>query len=236
MKKIIMFFVSFLITVQCYGITEYKVGDKLFVWAKSGLNLRESPDPKSGIITKIHFGKSVECLGRKNSHQYDEDSEKITETVVTSTGNTSKITFNGRWVLVRCGRHEGYVFDAYLSKLDPLYPLPDSINVMNYFTVLCDSYHYLAKMDRNLEYGEEKIAFNNGAYMAFYYSSGGYSFQLVLPEFSMEEAFLLVRYLDNYSTRITYDNAHSIIIEQEMGAYHIESFKNIIIIHGAWSC
>lgn len=71
--------------------------DVRYVVAKSGLNLRETPDIKADIVKTIPFSSLVRVI-------------KI---------DTKKVKINGRtghWVQVISGLRKGWVFDAYLQR------------------------------------------------------------------------------------------------------------------------
>ncbi len=57
-----------------------------------------------------------------------------------------------------------------------------------------------------------------------------------MPDFSIEEAFLIIRYLDKYALEIIQKKDSGIWIGQDLGGYTIESYKNLVIISGEWSC
>jgi uncharacterized protein YgiM (DUF1202 family) len=60
MKQLILSIcIAFLLFQNAYCINNYKQGDELVVWAKSGLNLREEPNIQSKVISKIVLGETV---------------------------------------------------------------------------------------------------------------------------------------------------------------------------------
>ena len=82
----------------------FKAGDQLSVLAKSGIVLREKPDPNGNKLSTIAYGQKV--------------------SVVNGNGATFKVEvckgfdINGNWIKVTAAGKEGYVFDGFLSKLD----------------------------------------------------------------------------------------------------------------------
>lgn len=218
----------------CFGITEYQPGDKLFIWAVSGLNLREASDPQSKVLTKIPFAGKVICQSEKSWNSYLDNPQTIKHHTATFGGNPVEIKLKGEWVKVKFGDYEGYVFDTYLSRFQPPMASDEQQGLIEYLTAACDSVIYLEKRTR--ESGRDKILFSNGIYMTHNYHSSGSWFQMILPDFSIEEAFLIIRYLDKYAHEINQKEDGEIWIGQELGGYTIESYKNIVIISGDWAC
>jgi len=220
---------------ECSGITHYKAEDRLYSWAKSGLNLRVAPRFDSAVLLKIPFGQEVICKGYKYIDQYWNDSETVIDKSELTRGGAVGIKLKGTWVKISVGDLEGFVFDAYLSRFKPIKVAPKLGNIIEYFELVCDSLIYLEKKNPEFEAGVDRIVFCNGGFYRHDYYSGGSSFQLILPECSMEEAYLLIRYIDNYAFGIS-QQKDEIIIDQEMGSYKIEVCNNVTIIYGGWSC
>ena len=80
----------------------YTSGDVLQVVASSGLRLRTSPGSQSGTIRILESGEVVTV---QNTFNFD------------STYRDRSGWLDGNWIYVRHDDVEGYVFDAYLSKL-----------------------------------------------------------------------------------------------------------------------
>ena len=236
MKLILAIILGIVVPILSFGITEYQPEDKLFIWAESGLNLRESADSKSEVLIKIPFAEEVICKGRKSWYEYLNNSQKLKDKTETTDGKLIEIELKGSWVKVKFGSYEGFVFDSYLSRFKPSIKSNESRSVIEYFKTECDSLIYLEKKDSTLEYGRDKIVFSNGIFMTQNYHSGGSWFQMNLPDFSIEEALLIIRYLDKYAIDIKQKKDGGIWIGQDLGGYTIESYKNLVIISGEWSC
>jgi len=56
---ILMITISFLFTQFTFASTAYQPGDSMYVWAKSGLKMRISPDLKGEKILTIPYGTKV---------------------------------------------------------------------------------------------------------------------------------------------------------------------------------
>ena len=179
----------------------------------------------------------VICKGRKSENQYFNQSEFITDQIKGAETKKFSIRMKGNWVKVSYKNFEGYVFDAYLSKSKPIKLKGNNeVGVLDYFNLESKSLNYLEKKDSLSESGREKIAFSNGKYLKIYYDPGGIGFKLIVPDFSIEEAILLIRYLDKDFIEITQSSNGEIGIEQQMGGYQIKFYENIVIINGGWGC
>ena len=233
MKALLITLLSLLMSVPCFGIIDYQPYDSLFIWAESGLNMREHSSSSAKVVTKIPFGAGVKCMGEKSWHEYVYGSQKIQDKTETSEGKPVQVTLKGNWVKVKYDGYEGYVFDAYLSKLKPPQKRNGNTYLFEYFKEACNSLTYLEQRKLTSESGRNKVLFSNGGFLTEHYNKAGLSFQMSIPDFSIEEAYLLIRRLDNYAVTITQDKEGVIKIGQDAGGwYTIESFKDIVIISG----
>lgn len=80
----------------------YNEGDTLRVVANSGLRLRTAPHTDAGTIRVLHFGEPVHVV---NTFGFGSDHRG------------SAGWFAGHWIRVRSGHVEGFVFDAFLTRL-----------------------------------------------------------------------------------------------------------------------
>lgn len=104
---ILTIYLLLILCVQVFAIDNYEKYDTLFVWATE-LNIREKPSLESKVAGSLSQGEVVvvlelkyEPIGHLNLLKGKEGWEKY---------------FSGRWVKIKTGQTEGYVFDAYLSK------------------------------------------------------------------------------------------------------------------------
>ncbi len=109
MKKICY---SLFLTLLClagsqrvFAIGDYSANDKLTVWAKTGLTMRQTADSKGEKITAVPFGAVVTVL------------KETLKTKPYSVTEFKGYELKGFWVKVQYGKMTGYVFDGYLSKL-----------------------------------------------------------------------------------------------------------------------
>jgi len=103
-KLLILFFLTseFAIAQKSFS-DSYKPGDKLYVYTRDGLSLREQADAKGKLIEVAAYGEEV-------SVQSDSQPQ------VTFTSSN----IPGAWVKVRHRDKTGYMFNGFLSRLKPM--------------------------------------------------------------------------------------------------------------------
>ena len=79
---------------------DYKIGDSLLVNSNGGLNIRKEANTNSKIIGLLNFGERVFIEAKTKN-------EKLIKIGL----------MNGNWVKVKTNKYEGFIFDAYISKL-----------------------------------------------------------------------------------------------------------------------
>jgi len=68
-KELFILVISIFISINTFAISDYKIGDTLYVWAKKGLQLRSDPSFTSDPITLIDYGEYIETLDKKSIYQ-----------------------------------------------------------------------------------------------------------------------------------------------------------------------
>ncbi len=95
----------------------YQVGDRLFVTANSGVNLRVSPSTKGKILKGVGFNSSILIEDQFDySPKYEDEIDGK----------------KGHWIKVRSGNQVGYLFDGFLCKL----PSPKHVHSTSIIEVL----------------------------------------------------------------------------------------------------
>lgn len=94
--------ISLLFSLNSFG-QRYGVGEEMYVIADGGLNLREEPSINGAIITLLSRGSKVKI-------------EEILKNEEMELPNGYK----GKWVKILYENKQGFVFDAYLSRLSPI--------------------------------------------------------------------------------------------------------------------
>ena len=95
---LVLFLLS--LSVSAKPVVSYKVGDNLYVLAKSGLNLRDKPSKNGRFLQTVSFGM-IARVRQMTDKEYDVDG------------------IPGYWVKVMADDREGYLFDGYLSSYPP---------------------------------------------------------------------------------------------------------------------
>lgn len=93
-------------------IGRYKTGDRLYVFAYSGLVLRDKPSPQGAKILTVPGGAVVNVI--------DPAPFKQAHTVQEACG----LDIPGYWVKVSIDGKQGYIFDGYLLKVPPREQVP----------------------------------------------------------------------------------------------------------------
>ncbi len=217
--------------MHCKGFSAdtYEPGDNLFIWAKSGLNVRKGPGTNFKVISKIAFGGIVTIL------------EKCQETYnLTGISSTSSnylrqkvdpIIFKGNWVKVMIDSEiEGYIIDQYLLDIEPkdkLQPFEYGLNLkeIRIDTTVKSPILYEGS---GLNLAIEKQYPND---IKLLEQLGGTWEQstYVFPNYSIEEVLIFFSaYWDNYENFVVYRNwkEHVIIGTKGICDYQFKKDKN----------
>ena len=118
MNKIILMIVCFIsifhIGVKAQeGISVEKQGDTGFIWAKDGVNLRESPSTNAPIISKLPYGSAIVVVEQAN---------KISEqvTLFPAAAESPAVVLQGYWLHVQSGDKIGYIFNQFALNIPPI--------------------------------------------------------------------------------------------------------------------
>jgi hypothetical protein len=234
-------FLIVLFLAQIIGLaaqtSRFKEGETLYVWASSGLNMRDKPDAKATKITSIPFGTKVIVqpnIGIKIPFEVEE---------------FKGFTVKGYWLLVKYGTTEGWIFDGFLSRL----PMPTKKKEYG------DINEYLAELKKvggksQIKKCEEPDWKNDTCEFTQKYELGiiytdithpevGGSFLLRIPDGSIFEAYALIKfyYYDAESDKIEFDSkTKSVKIlpkDEGVGCHaHIKKEGNYIVIDNYCGC
>jgi hypothetical protein len=180
------FFLSALLIIAI-GAAAQQSGT-MYVAAKSGLSIREKPDAAAKVLDKIPYGTKINL---------------IPDTLELKSLVTEGMT--GYWQKVKFNNKTGYILDSYLFPWAP--PKLATVKEMkNYFTQVTVPFgaKLVVKSGRINNYAEQdgweitKQLYKNGAEWHHYtgYESGSDAY--FLPEFSMEQGFLLLRLIPEF--------------------------------------
>lgn len=153
-----------------------------YVASKSGLNLRQNPDPGSAVITKIPYGSKVtKAAGDPSSFTLETEG------------------MNASWQRVLFEGRPGYVADVYLLPFMP--PVNHTCDdPEGYLKTLSKETGRSVKKATDSYEGEQtvtRVLFENG--MAYRYHSGYeyHAYTIWIPYINMHRGFVLARLLSN---------------------------------------
>ena len=219
MKQLILSIcIAFLLFQNAYCINNYKQGDELVVWAKSGLNLREEPNIQSKVISKIVLGETVVVQEGKKIQDLN-----IIDKQTLADGQSFTMTLRGSWVKVKFNDNEGFLFDAYLSKIK--YEKDKSLHeLLIDQKEICNEYKH--------DFRGRITILNDGTFIKNFYgeSYGGYN--IMIPFFSFEEAFIIcIALIPNPPKEISQDRKE--IVDGRV--YNIRIEEDIESCESGWS-
>ena len=193
------------------GITSYSQGDTLYVWAMSGLTLRETPDLKGNKLNAAPYGSIVVAQDWKFFN--DENKIQVEAAPGHKSGQTVSppVILQGRFAPVLFQGEKGYVFDGYLSKFPPpQYKIGEFGEHKNWrcFEIM-DAYgarEFGLKSQKIVResgdmYGTVKSVFGNGMVIDRWCGKGETG-RIILPDLSLEEGFLFFSLFENYEQQV----------------------------------
>ncbi|HBF87037.1 MAG TPA: hypothetical protein DDX39_00235 [Bacteroidales bacterium] len=185
--KIKLTFLLLLLSLCLCAQINYQKGDTLFVWANSGLNLRETPNENGKILTTIPFGELVEIISETENEMFDVE---IIKSKKINNKWTPNYSISGYLIKVNYKNITGYIYSGFLSKLEPIY----NIQTLYSLNEIFEKEHGIAKRFEwgNNERINNEIIFNNG--FVYYERAGNAWFQTtyMLSNVRFEEGILIV--------------------------------------------
>ncbi|MCB0545040.1 MAG: hypothetical protein KDC70_16050 [Saprospiraceae bacterium] len=206
MKILASILIAVFFTQTASAIDQYQPGDTLYVWAGSGLVLRKSYTLNSAKLRSIPYGTML------IARNYAGDKRTEVEAVPGFTANGEKmppVTLRGDFAQVIFRGDTGYVYDGYLSKMPAL---KRTVNPSNskpeceYFTVWADrcfglvAEHHTGSGQHG-DYSTGRWVYANGMSLSTWTEKSGEG-RIILPDVSMEEAFLMFNYFNTYEWEI----------------------------------
>jgi len=176
-----LLFTSVVVLAQKSFSDLYKPGDKLYVYSREGLSLREEADPKGKLILVASYGDEVTVVA--------DSKPRIAFT-------SSNIP--GAWVKVKYHDLSGYLFNGFLSRLKPM-PVTTPDTELEAFKMYLKDQFKLQKETKTppasmyVEY--DKLELANGVSYEHKIYEGGASITTKFPvtSFTFQEVFLLAR-------------------------------------------
>lgn len=122
---------------------------QLTVISTTGLNLRSAPNLKSEVLASVPYGTTVELISQ-DSFGLDKIGHHVFHRKLKGKKEAYKNDIQGYWRKVEYNNISGYMFDAYLGRIEPLREEHKGLN-QNYILLqpndICyDNFYYDASM------------------------------------------------------------------------------------------
>ncbi len=204
-----------------HALGQYKPGDTLYVWAMSGLTLRDGPSLKAAKLANVPYGTMLKVLNYNGAH---DSSVEAVPGYATGEESSPAVLLGGDFAQVTFQAIKGYLFDGYLSTLPIIKYSKTADSGRPHFESLEEwatrSFGLLQKTQTGtFEYGTPSMTqwiFGNGILISGWMEKDGHT-RVVLPNVSMEEAFLIFNCMNNYEWQILYKGKYS-----ELDGYRFE--------------
>jgi hypothetical protein len=247
MNKNILTFLFCLTTIHCFAIEFYKPGDTLWVWAKNGLNIREQPDAHSKILSKAENGGQVISLEYQNidfPYSVEEIKKRVRSTDSNEKVECPGLEFTGYWAKINYKGVVGYVFDAYLSKLQTFIGHQYEVEHKEDFHVF--SLKKYAKVLKQI--GEDKYDKNDHKFVRYIFDtghiidiSGGSGYwqkEMLFPNnLSLMEGYLIYSHTMKSETDILLSKGEDYLyFEIETGFLTIKRVGSFLVIYEKHAC
>lgn len=207
MKKLLLSALVLVIYSTCFSQYTY------YAAAKAGLSMREQPNTGAKVLEKIAYGEKLLTIAEEGA-----------QVSISTEG------FNGYWWKVKYNNKTGYIVNSYVLPLPP--PKTGVKKLSDYFAQVSTKAGtplVIKKSDVALaETGELRLTkqlYKNGME---WHSTQGYEYGsdlYLLPDFTMEQCFLLVRLIGQYpdvvADKDAYPNKNS-TVKNEAGEKSVE--------------
>ncbi len=183
-----------LISLKSYAIGDYKKGDVLYNWKNTVVNIRQNPSIKSEIINFINFGDCCVVVDeslKAFKFSVQEIAAVIKYDSLNEAQNFRGFTIKGFWVKVKTKSGEiGYVFDGYLSKINPNFELTETYFDLNFDRIKSSNKKYPKSISDNA-YSRKRL-YKNGSYIIENGSDYDGHSHFFIPNITMEEGYFMV--------------------------------------------
>lgn len=178
--------------------------DTLYVWAESGLLLRDKPNVEGKVVGKLDYGDTVIVKGIPENSQYSHIAfPKKTVRNITS----AEVKLDGHFVEVALGDSIVYAFDGYLSHLLP-------VRINKFQRESWNDYLNITKtiIDTVVTFqGYRKITkkiYDDGSILSEYEGEVEGSTKIKLPAMSPNELYLLIQTMTAFEIRQESEEIH----------------------------
>jgi hypothetical protein len=245
MKNFLLIILS-IIALNGFAQKEFYKGHNYYVWAYKGLNLRETAEIDSKVLTVIPYGAIVtidSLVDMKDMEVEIINSIVISDRRTTNCGlkeKTPNCVIKGKMVKVVFNGLAGFVFNGFLSELEPIYENHNIFNLGNAFET---NYGVLAKLDKSAKEDYDcnsQIIYKNGFVAYHNCGIGWWQRTFVIKDISFQEGLLVFANFikKNNSGSIDYkwfiikkeDYFISFSEESEMYDASLEQLGNLMVI------
>jgi hypothetical protein len=217
----------------------YKIGDSLFVWASSGLNVRNGPGTNFNIKSKLVFGSKVQIIKKTNKHFNIKGISKVNPNAYIK--NTEPVIFKGNWVEIKTESGlTGFVIDQYLINLKPFNKLKIKSFVLNLDYISYDTTNIrLLEHEGGLKEYKTKTVYNKNIVATSTF--GGYTGEVVFTfkNYSIEEVLIIFSSaFNNYEEYVVDKNWENEIdfSDYEMCYFTVRKEGSTVIFSYGCSC
>lgn len=224
--KYISFILVFVLSTQ-FVISQETHLEPYYIWAKSGLSLRESPDKNAEKITTIPYRNKVTFIS------YASESYTITE--------FDGFEYTTNWAKVSYNNQIGYAFAGYLSIIKPP-KISENYQLLEYlddcFTKTGESTH--SEFENTITSG--RISYKEGINYSFWNGEGGGTETLSMPKLNILQAYFLGSIFcpsyKNFETKYTEEPLPTIVVyRDDVGCdFSITVLGDFAIIHWTGGC
>ncbi|MEO6719910.1 MAG: SH3 domain-containing protein [Ferruginibacter sp.] len=182
------------VLIACLVSSVGRAQSHYYAAAKNGLSMREQPDLNAKVLDKISYGQKLELINDTAGNK-----------AISAEG------FSGYWWLVKYNDKKGYVVSPYVL---PSPPPDNSIKTLqDYFAQISSPNGNAIVIKEPVPAGEEggselkKQLYKNGME---WHETQGYEYGAslyILPGYTMEQAFLLIRLIGQYPDLINVKDA-----------------------------
>lgn len=179
-----LFIIFTLFTTIAHSQNEY-VNKTRYIWAESGLSLRNQPSAKANKITVIPYGETVEFI----KDTYD----------IFTIQETKEFKFEDTWIEIRYKNQTGYAFSGYISNVKP--PKKDEEITKYLSRVFKPLDKKIIRKYKDCDEGENKdscisqyvMSYSEGVSYAYWQGEGGGTETLSIPNINFLQAFILAK-------------------------------------------
>jgi Bacterial SH3 domain len=191
MKKNLMWILLFSCMANAFAIGDYKKGESVFVWAISGLKVRMEASAQSKVIQTLDYGTMVEIT--------DDNLKQVAFGLKVPKVDSikSNLTLNGFWVRIKFKNTEGYVFDAFLSKMPPFkkhkahYFEQEDVYLERVFGK--PKHKTYTTITNKIAFKNDDFVYKNGIVREEVYGDGCFDHSFEIPNLSLAEAYLFLK-------------------------------------------